>query len=120
MPGLREFTPHEIQEGRQPHGLLSVDELIALTNEQKKALGLDTDKGFKKALEEAGVYKFDPKNPENRVTYGNVVDLIRVSCQTHNTGREGLAGPSEQGVVRTGEFLAIVPFGSGYYFVPPI
>jgi hypothetical protein len=24
------------------------------------------------------------------------------------------------GVVPTGEFLAIVPFGGGYYFVPPI
>ena len=39
---------------------------------------------------------------------------------TQNTGREGLAGPSEHGVVPTGEFLAIMPFGGGYYFIPPI
>ena len=39
---------------------------------------------------------------------------------TQNTGREGLAGPSELGVVPTGDFIAIIPFGGGYYFVPPI
>ena len=37
-----------------------------------------------------------------------------------NTGREGLAGPSELGVVTTGKFLATIPFGGGYYFIPPI
>ena len=39
---------------------------------------------------------------------------------TQNTGKEGLAGPSELGVIPTGQFLTIIPFGGGYYFVPPI
>jgi hypothetical protein len=39
---------------------------------------------------------------------------------TQNTGREGLAGPSELGVTPSGEFFAILPLGGGYYFVPPI
>jgi hypothetical protein len=39
---------------------------------------------------------------------------------TQNTGREGLAGPSELGITPAGEFLAIVTLGGGYYFVPPI
>jgi hypothetical protein len=39
---------------------------------------------------------------------------------TQNTGREGLAGPSELGVTPVGDFMAVIPFGGGYYFVPPI
>jgi hypothetical protein len=39
---------------------------------------------------------------------------------TQNTGREGLSGPSELGVVPTGDLIATMPFGGGYYFVPPI
>ena len=45
---------------------------------------------------------------------------VTADPNAQNTGREGLAGPSELGVNPTGEFLAIVPFGGGYYFVPPI
>jgi hypothetical protein len=37
-----------------------------------------------------------------------------------NTGKEGLAGPSELGAIPTGQFLTIIPFGGGYYFVQPI
>lgn len=36
------------------------------------------------------------------------------------TGREGLSGPSEGAKNLSGQFLAIVPLGGGYYFIPPV
>jgi hypothetical protein len=70
--------------------------LNSLTPEQRELLGLKNKDDFDEAIDKA-------KEEDSQ-----------------NTGREGLAGPSELGVVTTGEFLAIVPFGGGYYFVPPI
>jgi Dyp-type peroxidase family len=89
------FTNQEKAE-RHSHGRFTVDELNSLTLDQRKLLGLEDEDEFKHKIEDA-------KNED-----------------AQNTGREGLAGPSELGVVTTGEFLAIVPFGGGYYFVPPI
>ena len=37
-----------------------------------------------------------------------------------NTGREGLAGPSQLGVYPKGDFVVTISQGGGYYFVPPI
>jgi Dyp-type peroxidase family len=95
IPGPRPFTKQELIE-RHKRGRFSVAELNNLTLEQKQALGLDDPATFAAAIAEAG----DP--------------------DTQNTGREGLEGPSELGVKPAGDFLAIVPFGGGYYFVPPI
>jgi len=68
----------------------------ALTAAERQLLGLSEKDTFEKAVVEADK------------------DAVK------ETGREGLAGPSEHGVIPTGEFLAIVPLGGGYYFCPPI
>ena len=117
VPALRDFTEDELKE-RHKGGRFSVTELKHLTANERKALGLDHDEAFNNALEEAGVVKSDiDKNFTSKDI--DKKDLSLVS-DTQNTGREGLAGPSEHGVIPTGEFLAIVPYGGGYYFVPPI
>jgi Dyp-type peroxidase family len=96
-PKHRIFVVHEINK-RNSQGRFSRKELEAIISNpsQRTLLGLDdTD-----VLEDKRKVTADPN--------------------AQNTGREGLAGPSELGVNPTGEFLAIVPFGGGYYFVPPI
>jgi Dyp-type peroxidase family len=96
-PKYRKFTRHEINK-RKSQGRYSSEELKAILSDptQKILLGLgDIDILNDKRHESA-----DP--------------------DAQNTGREGLAGPSELGVNPTGEFIAIVPFGGGYYFIPPI
>lgn len=97
-PGLkRTFTEQEFGS-RHKHGRLTDEELVRIRNDlaKRKVLGLEAEKDFNQALRDA-----------------KVVD-------TQNTGREGLAGPSELGVNPTGNFLAIIPMGGGYYYVPPI
>jgi Dyp-type peroxidase family len=91
------FTRHELNK-RHSEGRFSLKELeqIRFDLSKKQLLGLDDSDVLKNKIEET-------KN-----------------CDTQNTGREGLAGPSELGVVPTGDFLAIIPFGGGYYFMPPI
>jgi Dyp-type peroxidase family len=116
VPALRDFTEDELKE-RHKSGRFSVTELNHLTSNERKALGLD-DEAFNNALEEAGVVKPDiDKNFTSKDIDKKDLSLVP---DTQNTGREGLAGPSEHGVIPTGEFLAIVPYGGGYYFVPPI
>jgi Dyp-type peroxidase family len=99
MPNLfdvnRDFTQHEFTE-RHKRGRFTLDELNNLSPQQRQALGLDDPIAFGGAIAEA-------KNAD-----------------TQNVGREGLEGPSELGVKPAGDFLAIVPFGGGYYLVPPI
>jgi hypothetical protein len=53
---------------------------------------------------------------------GDFKEAIKEACNhsTQNTGREGLSGPSQLGVVPTGLSLATETSGGGYYFVPPI
>jgi Dyp-type peroxidase family len=96
VPDPRDFTEHE-KSIRKSQGVFTKGELdnIIHNPEQRKLLGLDDDAVLDEKEEQV-------KNPNSQ-----------------NTGREGLAGPSELGEVPTGEFLAIVPFGGGYYFVPP-
>ena len=97
MPSQRAFTPPE-QQARHRGGRHARAELEAVRGDPEKRalLGLTADDDFEDALRAAD----EPA--------------------TQQTGREGLAGPSEHGVVTTGEFLAVVPLGGGYYFVPPI
>jgi Dyp-type peroxidase family len=96
-PKIRAFTKHELNK-RHSQGRFSLTTLgqIRLDISKRHLLGLDDSDVLKDKLDET---KDD---------------------DTQNTGREGLAGPSELGVVPTGDFIAIIPFGGGYYFVPPI
>lgn len=96
VPGQRKTFTNQEMAKRHSQGRFTLNELNSLTLEQRELLGLQNDECFAEAK----------KTAENE--------------DTQNTGREGLAGPSELGVVPTGEFLAIVPLGGGYYFVPPI
>ena len=43
-----------------------------------------------------------------------------VDDNTQNTGRDGLSGPSENGVYQDGQFPVTITLGGGYYFIPPI
>jgi Dyp-type peroxidase family len=100
VPEKRIFTPNE-QKNRRLEGRYSESDLRTMKQKDPNfnflsLIGIENDNDFADAMEEA--QKMD----------------------TQNTGREGLAGPSESGVNPSGEFLAIVPFGGGYYFVPPI
>jgi len=103
---------------RHKHGRLTGDELDRIKSDlgKRKLLGLESNKDFNQALRDAG---FDPtqyigKSIKDQITGDPII------TNTQNTGREGLAGPSELGVNPTGQFLAIVLLGGGYYFVPPI
>jgi Dyp-type peroxidase family len=95
VPALRAFSESEI-ESRHRGGRFSSEELKQFTPDARKLLGLGDPDAFKDALDNAAM------------------------PITQQTGREGLAGPSEHGVTPTGEFQAIVPLGGGYYFVPPL
>ena len=97
-PGLRFFTKRELDK-RHSQGRFSSNEigqLIRSDLSKRQFLGLDDQEVLKEKLEET-------KDPD-----------------TQNTGREGLSGPSELGIVPTGDLIATIPFGGGYYFVPPI
>jgi Dyp-type peroxidase family len=98
IPNLRKkFAEHELAK-RHQKARFSEEELNGLkTNgDLMKMLGLEDEDDFNEALRETRDH------------------------DTQNTGREGLAGPSELGITPAGEFLAIVTLGGGYYFVPPI
>jgi Dyp-type peroxidase family len=117
VPQKRGFTDDEKRQ-RHKVGRLSADELLGLSSQQRKDHGLDKLEDFNQALQDAGIVEPAINNRFNsRDIDKNDFSLVP---DTQNTGREGLAGPSEHGTVPTGEFLAIVPFGGGYYFVPPI
>jgi Dyp-type peroxidase family len=90
-----EFTEAEVA-ARRRGGRLTLQEIQALDTAGRKEHGLSAQRDFDNAVADAK------------------------KSITQQTGREGLAGPSEHGVTPTGEFLAIVPLGGGYYFVPPI
>lgn len=112
-PSLRRtFTEHELVE-RHKHGRLTGSELIEIKYDmsKRKLLGLGADGAFNQALRQAGY---------NSTSNQGQPIKDQISANTQNTGREGLAGPSELGVSPTGQILAIIPMGGGYYFVPPI
>jgi Dyp-type peroxidase family len=95
VPSVRPFTRAELDQ-RHRGGRFTVEELKAMGPEARALVGLADDDALADAIEEAS----DPA--------------------ASRTGRDGLAGPSENGVTPTGEFLAAVALGGGYYFVPPI
>jgi hypothetical protein len=95
VPSVRPFTQSEIED-RHRHGRFTVAALQAMTPGERELCGLRSDEAFADALAEAAA-------PEALAT-----------------GREGMAGPSENGVTASGLSLAVVPLGGGYYFVPPI
>lgn len=109
----RTFTEQELTT-RRKHGRLTGYELVQIKNDwgKRKLLGLETEKDFNQALREAG---FD-----STIHSTQHVDGYTIITDTQNTGREGLSGPSELGVSPTGQFLAVIPMGGGYYYVPPI
>jgi Dyp-type peroxidase family len=97
-PMRRPFTTHELKK-RHSQGRFSPNEIQQIARfdlSKKQLLGLDDYQVLQDKIRET-------KDPD-----------------TQNTGREGLAGPSELGVTPTGDFLAVIPFGGGYYFIPPI
>jgi Dyp-type peroxidase family len=117
VPEKRGFTDDEKRQRRKV-GRLSAEELLRLSPQQRKDYGLDNFEDFNQALQDAGIVNPDINNKFNSIDIDkNDLSLVP---DTQNTGREGLAGPSEHGTVPTGGFIAIVPFGGGYYFVPPI
>ena len=95
VPEKRTFTERE-KAFRHEHGRFTYDERKGMNHVTRKDTGLSDLDTFSK-------YQRNADKPD-----------------TQNTGREGLAGPSELGVNPTGAFLSIVPFGGGYYFIPPI
>ena len=113
----RTFTAQELSN-RHKHGRLTSDELLQIKNDltKRRLLGLEADKDFNQALRNAGLdaSKYPVQPIKDEITGSPIV------TDSQNTGREGLAGPSELGVIPTGQFLAIIPLGGGYYYVPPI
>jgi Dyp-type peroxidase family len=109
--GERElFNKHEL-EYRHRKGRLTANELSNLTNDQRKVLGLLEDDDFEEAIEEARCNHVSDRPKDRRRL---------AECDLHSSGREGLSGPSENGVNPHGSLVATVPLGGGYYFVPPI
>jgi Dyp-type peroxidase family len=108
----RMFTAQELCS-RHKHGRLTLEELFQIKSDlsKRRLLGLEADKDFIQALRDAG---FDARRHPIHIAGSTTV------TDSQNTGREGLAGPSEMGVIPAGQFLAIVPKGGGYYYVPPI
>ncbi len=113
----RTFTEQELTM-RHRHGRLTGDELIRIKNDvgKRKLLGLESDKDFDEELRNVGFdsSKYFPEPVKDLMTGNTIIS------DTQNAGREGLAGPSGLGVNPSGQFLAIVPIGGGYYFVPAI
>jgi Dyp-type peroxidase family len=112
----RTFTPQELSN-RHKHGRLTFEELIQIRNDlvKRRLLGLESVNDFNDALRDAG---FAPRRFPAQTKDGITDNQIVTDSQ--NTGREGLAGPSEMGAILAGQFLAIIPMGGGYYYVPPI
>jgi Dyp-type peroxidase family len=119
-----QFSKHELAK-RHQHGRFTAQELRSLTIEQRRALGLDDVDSWNCAIENADCKPEQTRMElESKIYYSRQMGIRNPQslgdCDTQNTGREGLAGPSELGINPTGEFIAIMPFGGGYYFIPPI
>jgi len=58
---------------------------------------------------------------EHQMLSSNITDTeLTNDANTQNTGREGLSGPSENGVYQQGQLPVTTTLGGGYYFIPPI
>lgn len=96
-PGIRRFTRQETNS-RRSHGCFTPEELEELKRDNlgNQYFGLDDR------------YTLIDKTKESK------------DDDTQETGKEGLAGPSKLGIIPRGDFLATIPYGGGYYFLPPI
>jgi Dyp-type peroxidase family len=88
------FTEVELEQ-RHSRGRFTVEELKALSLEQRRFLGLEGE-NLTKALRES------------------------MNRDTQNSGREGLTAPSELGIYPLPSLPATTAMGGGYYFIPPI
>jgi Dyp-type peroxidase family len=133
VPLLRDFSPAELV-ARHKFGRLSAGELfeIAADKGKRELVGLADEEDFKQAILDAlsrdqlealrgDAAKRKILGLEQDAAFDEAVGKASKEAPLgQQTGREGLAGPSEHGTVTSGEFLAIMPLGGGYYFVPPI
>jgi len=95
VPEVRKnFTREEIAY-RRMHSRFSEEELRKWGPYRKSILGED-GVAYASKLQEA-------KDPD-----------------LQNTGKEGLAGPSQIGIYPRGDIVATTTLGGGYYFIPPI
>lgn len=62
---------------------------------------------------------FVSKNPSPEGYYTTTPET-RHDLYGHNTGKEGLSGPSELSAYPEGEVAITTTLGGGYYFIPPI
>jgi Dyp-type peroxidase family len=81
---------------------------------------LYTESGLNDRINSGLLFVCFQRNIEHKFEFIKKEWFGNINFPKLNTGREGLSGPSELGKIPTGQFLAIVPFGGGYYFVPPI
>jgi Dyp-type peroxidase family len=110
-PGERKWFDDNEIEYRHRAGRLTAKELLNLSQEQRMTLGLSEDEDFEEAVEEATCIS----NSDHGKGQARLID-----CGLHNSGKEGLSGPSENGVNPHGSLIATIPLGGGYYFVPPV
>lgn len=89
-----QFTDNELSE-RHQKARFTVEEIQALSLEQRQALGLYGD-NYDKAIAEAQ-------------------EIV-----TQNTGKEGLSAPSKLGIYPNSQFSTTRTLGGGYYFMPSI
>jgi Dyp-type peroxidase family len=57
---------------------------------------------------------------EQRMLRISDTNKLIVDLEEQNSGRDGLSGPSENGVYAQGQFAITTTLGGGYYFIPPI
>jgi Dyp-type peroxidase family len=116
-PNLRRTFSAQELSSRHKHGRLTSEELLQIKNDlgKRRLLGLESDKDFNEALRDTGFNA-------SRYHVQHIKDGIgsTIVTDSQNTGREGLAGPSEMGAIPAGQFFAIIPMGGGYYYVPPV
>jgi Dyp-type peroxidase family len=132
VPALRGFSPAELK-ARHQMGRLTRQELLDIEKDQaaRGLLGLTEADDYQAVLRASfGAAELQGIEGDaalrKRLGLADDDDFHAAVAQApatprgQQTGREGLAGPSEHGTVTSGEFLAIMPLGGGYYFVPPI
>jgi Dyp-type peroxidase family len=95
VPEVRKNFSQEESSYRHSHGRFTESELRRMDPYQRAKIGLNS------VRHAWGLH--DAKN----------TDL-------HNTGKEGLGGPSKLGVHPRGDFVVTITQGGGYYFIPPI
>jgi Dyp-type peroxidase family len=65
-----------------------------------------------------GPYQWTPRSFDIASNTTKSREMLDINIM--NTGKEGLAGPSQLGIYPRGDLVVTVPQGGGYYFIPPI